>query len=446
MNVEPQWLQDLSNNFKKLHLNKLWHLLPAKVSPAISTHEQPEQNSTKQPLQQAAQIEPTEPTQSLITTVNVSAPKNEPKTAEPSPTNTNQYDAHQQMNYEAHNQAQYAAADYSYSMNQQAQSNDLSYDVNRLNLNNTDQSYQQYDQSQYQQHQQPYQNDMQSYQQPSDSNLAPAHQQGYNMNADYQNNQYYQPPPDTQQHQTQPVPPQPAPYNPYASTQSRKSSTNSINHIPNESSNLGKTYPSVSMQNIYNPGQRRPSNSSDAQAAQYTRSRNNSSSADNVFAPFNPYQPPPPSSRPQQESQPGYFDPNASANLSKSQTFPSNKTSQIKEEEDDSDDEDKKKPKKKQNYYDDEDEDDLKLGNSKDGKDDPKNRNQPAGANKGWLTGIMSYIKPPNAPKKMVLPDDKKKSVFFFNLKFFLFWGNVKDSLYLNNVKIWILIFSILDR
>ena len=414
MNVEPQWLQDLSNNFKKLHLNKLWHLLPSKVSPAISTHEQPEQNpTTKQPFQQAPQIEPTEPTQSLITTVNVSAPKNEPKTAEPSP-NTNQYDANQQMNYDGHNQAQYAAsADYSYSMNQQAQNNDLSYDINRLNLNSNEQSYQQYDQSQYQQQQ--YQNDMQSYQQASDSNLAPAHQQQeYNMNADYQNNQYYQPP-DTQQHQTQPVVAQQAPYNPYASTQSRKSSTNSINHIPNESSSLGKSsYPSVSMQNIYNPGQRRPSNSSDAQAAQYTRSRNNSSSADNVFAPFNPYQPPSSSRQQQEIQQPGYFDPNASANLSKSQTFPSNKTNQIKEEED-SDDEDKKKPKKKQNYYDDEDEDDLKLANSKDGaqKDDAKNKNQPAGANKGWLTGIMSYIKPPNAPKKMVLPDDKKKTVLF---------------------------------
>lgn len=25
---EPQWLQDLTNNYKKIHLNKFWHLLP----------------------------------------------------------------------------------------------------------------------------------------------------------------------------------------------------------------------------------------------------------------------------------------------------------------------------------------------------------------------------------------------------------------------------------
>ena len=26
---EPQWLQDLTNNYKKIHLNKFWHLLPS---------------------------------------------------------------------------------------------------------------------------------------------------------------------------------------------------------------------------------------------------------------------------------------------------------------------------------------------------------------------------------------------------------------------------------
>jgi hypothetical protein len=69
-NSEPQWLQDLNNNYKKLHLNKLWHLLPSKESPVEKS------------------VEPGSIQQKNIATINVVA-KVEPQT--PSSSNSQQF-------------------------------------------------------------------------------------------------------------------------------------------------------------------------------------------------------------------------------------------------------------------------------------------------------------------------------------------------------------------
>jgi len=106
-NSEPQWLQELNNNYKKLHLNKLWHLLPAKESPiekAVDSSSQQQKN---------------------IATINVSS-KVEPQT--PSPSNFQQLQTEPSF---GNNKIE------ANSLPPQQDLEDLNLDIKSMNLNST---------------------------------------------------------------------------------------------------------------------------------------------------------------------------------------------------------------------------------------------------------------------------------------------------------------------
>lgn len=107
-NSEPQWLQDLNNNYKKLHLNKLWHLLPSKESPVEKSVD-------------AGSIQ-----QKNIATINVVA-KVEPQT--PSSSNSQQFQSdHSFINKPNVNNSVAV---------QQQELDDLNLDLKSINLNST---------------------------------------------------------------------------------------------------------------------------------------------------------------------------------------------------------------------------------------------------------------------------------------------------------------------
>ena len=138
---------------------------------------------------------------------------------------------------------------------------------------------------------------------------------------------------------------------------------------------------------------RRPSTVNSNHGFQSNRSRQSSTST-SYEPPFNPFQQQSikqSNSVLNQQQQP-FFDPNT-AQMTRSATYPTNETP-IKEET------------TKTESVDHDDEDDFK-------KDKNKEKSQQKG-NEWWFKrAIIDKIMPPNTAKRMVLPDDKKKTVIF---------------------------------
>lgn len=142
---DPQWLQELTNNYRKLYLNNLWHLLPQSDT-EVKYSANADENRTI--------------VESNFTNLNVQA-KNEPKTASVSPMNVNDTNNNAHMNSEIANepnqipmipvqqQLQQPIANNNNNnntflvQNSQPVMNDLSYNLNNMNLNNNDYSQQQ---------------------------------------------------------------------------------------------------------------------------------------------------------------------------------------------------------------------------------------------------------------------------------------------------------------
>ncbi len=316
-NNEPQWLQELTNNYKKMYLNNLWHLLPS-----AQQHDQTRQSEKEKSAR--------------ITNLDVHT-KNEPKTAEPSPINHSA--AKTDINQEQ-------TLINNYQQQQQYQVPDLSYDLNKLNLQVDSKSIDLQQQYQHQQSLPFYPQQPQQQQQVSNIEQQSIASNNYNYMYSDQNLQH-QPqtitninPNESQNYiadQTKPF------FNHQDSNNSNTTpsyleskSQTAFNYPVNQNQNNSYTLPPpLSSQQL--PQQRRPSTANSVIGAgtilTSSRSRQSSTSTsyeptNQVVAPFNPYQ-----QNKQQSTQnlsqfpsSQIFDPNVlqSQTMSRSATYPSN--------------------------------------------------------------------------------------------------------------------------
>ena len=339
---EPQWFHELSNNYKKQHLNKLWHLLPSNES---------SKKSEPLPVQQAQAQQQAPPSNQNNLNVNT---KMEPKSANPSPNQqkpmVNEFQYGQQTQQQQQQAYEPIASSQQYDpqyeaqqqlQQQQQQMAGLNYQMGQMNFEDV---------------------------QPRATEEAPPQVQTqqsmpFNIavvadpNALQPNQQYYQPTPESnykaapqpQQDYQQP-PPVPQFYNPATmQTQaqpagnyvdprnlesSRKSSVSSSAHPQTPSYNTNNQQAMFNFaqpapptnppgpQMFYNPNDSMQSNQrySDKSASRSRQISTSSNSNDNNVLSFSGSQ------QTLSHSQPMMFDPNAS--VSKSQSFPSNNVSQ----------------------------------------------------------------------------------------------------------------------
>lgn len=365
---EPAWLQELTNNYKKLHLNKLWYLLPSaetKMGNDDASNVDLNKENSSSAASSAAQI--SAQNAPMDEQSNVAYGKHEPSSIEPMPqyqqVDFSQQQQQQQHQYEQQQMIQQPEANNNNNNNNHNEQ--LNYDMNRLNLGNNQQQYAQ-QQPQYHEQQQP-----QTMQTQHSMPFVPENQvvNNYEPNT---NDAYYQqnqtnsydaqmPPPQQPVYQPQ----QGAYFNPNDSTfQSRKSSIASVNqhHAEYQPQQHMAAGPNAS---FYDPNANKQRNLSSNSTSELTitdhyqnamnlqqqqqqqyqgkypqgsatlpRSRQSSVStnqADNVpFAPFVPYQPTAGNDGNQQ-----FYDPSAGGQFSnqqqpqqpqqsiqKSQTFP----------------------------------------------------------------------------------------------------------------------------
>jgi hypothetical protein len=383
-NSEPLWLQDLNNNYKKLHLNAIWHLLPssAKVSPPL--------------------VSPKAQQQQNIATISVSATKLEPKSVNDSLLLQNEPSLIINSTDLLLPNKNRNGADL----------DDLNLDIKNINLNSTyndnlnniqnnnnniAQMYTPQQSMPFNPTQQPI------YDYPIDNvDTATAQQIAHRRYAvddeNAQNVQYQQ-----QQHQYQPQQ--------FSNNSTRKSSTSS-----NISSINNKGYPTARSQDTTN---------NKHQTNPYSRSRQNSASimqpplvTPSTFTPFNQYI----SHSQQQQQQPKIEStdvPPFFPQMQKSQTFPAN--NKINEEFNNEQDDDyasNNQTSQQQQQNEDENDDEFSTSNRKPNKKNQSgqvnslnagDKNDPQ--NKWWFKRAIDFIKPAAGPKKMVLPDDKKKSI-----------------------------------
>ncbi len=447
--VEPQWLKELNNNYKSLY--NLWHLIPTSESNENRSNNLDQQDTLSQQQQQK-----------LITTINVN-PKEEPKTAEPSPNYQIQNNDHVNQNFSNVNQL-------SLEINKlNLDSYENSNNVNNTPVNNEQQTFQHqphefqskqnvdYETQQSMTFQPQFnQNDfntMNNFQQPLQQQQIQQATQFYNPSLNENQSGYGQQPQHQQeqyayqnqhvQHQYQSQQEQHNQYNQDNSHQDilysqqqqyqynqqlngnhqefdqqannfpRTSRASSVSSYPQQQEQQQHSQP----QQFYQPYQQDINShqfSNNIQQNTYSRSRQSSTSTSyNENNLMNQQQP--------------MFNPNEGSMMPRThQTYPSNQ-SQIDEEStstglDDYDDyvSNSTRINNKYNNEDEQEEADDTLGaaNPKKSNTNGINKNDPAKldpskqlANQGLLKRVFGYIMPANAPKAMKLPDDKKKTI-----------------------------------